>query len=103
VVVNDKFTTWPDKEELLKVLRKGICEVTFNKVNGERRVMPCTLREDLLPASTKETTSVPKDKPNDIISVWCTDANAWRSFKLRNFISIEPLYEHKIENLDSDT
>lgn len=81
-----------NKEEILQALHEGVCEVTFNKVNGERRVMPCTLREDLLPATTKETTfRVPKDKDNDVISVWCTDANAWRSFKLSNFISINTL------------
>ena len=92
VVVDDKFDIWPDKEEILKSLREGVCEVTFTKVNGERRVMPCTLREDLLPASTKETTfRVLKDRETDVISVWCTDANGWRSFKLGNFISIKSL------------
>jgi hypothetical protein len=74
----------------LNLLRKGICEVTFTKVNGERRVMPCTLKEDLLPpASNKDETR--KSKDNNLISVWCTDKQAWRSFKLGNFISVNPL------------
>ena len=37
------------QEEILNQLRNGICEVTFKKVNGEERVMPCTLKAELLP------------------------------------------------------
>jgi hypothetical protein len=92
------------KEQVLAQLKQGICEITFNKVNGERRVMPCTLREDLLPAPPKEATSrTPKDKESDVISVWCVDKEAWRSFKLSNFISINISNEHKNEKLDSNT
>lgn len=85
----------PLQEEIVNHLHKGICEITFKKVNGEQRVMPCTLKEDLLPVrqAKEETVKVLKEKNNDVISVWCTDQNAWRSFKLGNFISINPLYE----------
>jgi len=77
------------KEQVLAQLKEGVCEITFNKVNGERRVMPCTLREDLLPTPPKEATPrASKDKESDVISVWCVDKEAWRSFKLSNFISI---------------
>ena len=90
VVINDKFL--PLQEGVVDMLKQGICEVKFTKVNGEMRVMPCTLREDLLPAPTKETTfRILKDKPTDVISVWCTDAQAWRSFKYGNLISITQL------------
>lgn len=83
----------PLREEILNTLRQGVYEVTFNKVNGEQRVMPCTLKEDLLPAAKqKETVSdTAKERKGDAISVWCTDAQAWRSFKLANFISIKPI------------
>ena len=83
------------RDEILNTLRQGIYEVTFNKVNGEQRVMPCTLKEDLLPAATqKEVVSeTAKERKGDAISVWCTDAQAWRSFKLANFISIKPINE----------
>lgn len=96
VTVNDKFEYLSDmpefKEEILRTLRESVCEVTFTKVNGEQRVMPCTLKEDLLPAPSKETTfRVLKDRESDVISVWCTDKEAWRSFKLDNFIGIRRL------------
>lgn len=81
------------REEILNALRNGICEITFNKVNGEQRVMPCTLKEELLPAVTQKEviTENTKERKGDAISVWCTDAQAWRSFKLANFISIKSL------------
>ena len=81
------------RDEIVNTLRQGVYEVTFNKVNGEQRVMPCTLKEDLLPAATqKEVVSeTSKERKGDAISVWCTDAQAWRSFKLANFISIKPI------------
>ena len=93
----------PLRKELIEYLRGGVCEVTFNKVNGERRVMPCTLKADLLPARDQKdlTFETLKESKTDAISVWCTDANGWRSFKLSNFISINPLYDY--QNLDSNT
>lgn len=81
------------REEILNTLRKGVCEVTFKKVNGERRVMPCTLQAELLPAQNQKelTFETIRERKGDAISVWCTDAQAWRSFKLGNFISIKAL------------
>ena len=38
-----------NREEWVSQLRTNICEVTFTKVNGDNRVMTCTLREDLVP------------------------------------------------------
>ena len=99
VVVNDKFAYMdlePLRKEIIEALRAGICEITFQKVNGEQRVMPCTLRADLLPAQYQKdlTFETLKESKSDAISVWCTDANAWRSFKLSNFISINPLNDN---------
>jgi len=100
VVLNDKFAYMdlePLRKELIEYLRGGICEITFNKVNGERRVMPCTLKADLLPDRDQKnlTFETLKESKSDAVSVWCTDANGWRSFKLSNFISINPLYDTK--------
>jgi hypothetical protein len=38
-----------DRNILLEALTKHECTVTFTKVNGETRVMPCTLKEDVVP------------------------------------------------------
>lgn len=91
------------RQEIIDLLIGGICEVAFTKVNGEQRVMPCTLKTEFLPKRTDLTFDVLKENKSDAISVWCTDANAWRSFKLSNFISIIPLYDNRTKDLDSNT
>jgi len=77
------------RDELVKMLSEGICEVTFTKVNGEERVMPCTLQADLLPVVSVEKLKEDRRAVNpDNISVWCTDKNEWRSFKVANVTSV---------------
>lgn len=75
------------KEELTERLKQDVLTITFKKVNSEEiRVMPCTLRPDLI----QETTSKGTKKKNDsVLSVWCTDKDAWRSFRIENVISVE--------------
>jgi acyl-ACP thioesterase len=71
------------KEELLEELRYRICEVTFTKVNGETRTMPCTLRPDLVPAYERKTpVKEATEKESATLSVWCIDKQAWRSFRV---------------------
>lgn len=69
-------------------------EVTFTKVNGEVRTMPCTLNEALLPVVEQITptadTPPPRVKKHNpaVMSVFCTDKREWRSFRVDNVISI---------------
>ena len=46
-----------NRDEILKDLRSYVIEVHFDKVNGDPRVMRCTLRPDLLPPSYKDRKS----------------------------------------------
>ena len=41
-------------QDTLNELKQSICEVTFTKVNGDTRVMTCTLQKDLIPQATKK-------------------------------------------------
>lgn len=77
------------REELEQLLTTSVCEVTFTKVNGETRIMPCTLREDLLPARTVSESV--KSLPPSSLSVWCTDKNEWRSFRVANVTDVRIL------------
>lgn len=82
-----------NRNELIEQLSSNICEVTFTKVNGEQRVMPCTLREDLLPPA-KEPNK--ERKVNEaVLSVWVTDANGWRSFRVDSVKEIKVLEDEK--------
>ena len=75
-----------DKNILLEALKNYECTVTFTKVNGETRVMPCTLKEDIIPKVEHKGTK----KPNElVVSVWCTDKREWRSFRVDNVVNLE--------------
>ena len=71
--------------DLATLLKQHVLEITFTKVNGETRVMPCTLRADRLPPKpiTEDNKSVRARTPN-VVSVFCTDNNEWRSFRFEN-------------------
>jgi hypothetical protein len=83
------------KEEIVAALKANVCAVTFIKVNGEIRTMPCTLREDLVPkyerkkpvVESEETIKVKETSPT--LSVWCTDKGAWRSFRVESVTNLE--------------
>ena len=73
--------------ELQSQLQKEVLEVTFTKVNGDKRVMNCTLMEGILPTNTSET-KTDKKVNEDILSVWDVDANGWRSFRMNTIIQV---------------
>ena len=75
-----------DRNILLEALTKHECTVTFTKVNGETRVMPCTLKEDVIPKVEPKGTK----KPNEaVVSVWCLDKKEWRSFRVDNVVDLQ--------------
>ena len=75
-----------NKELLVEALTKHECTVTFTKVNGETRVMPCTLKEDVIPTVESKGTK----KPNEaVVSVWCLDKREWRSFRVDNVVDLQ--------------
>jgi len=81
------------KNEIQSLLKQGLCEVTFTKVDGTVRTMPCTLREDLLPPAKHEdplSTKKVREVNEAVMVAYCTDKQAWRSFRVENVISIKP-------------
>lgn len=86
---DENWSTDRRRDAMLDMLRGYVCSVTFTKVNGETRTMPCTLDPKWLPTKTG-TESHKKFNPN-ILSVWCTDKQQWRSFRLDNVLAIEQI------------
>ena len=81
-----------DRNILLEALKKHECTVTFTKVNGETRVMPCTLKEDVIPkppADVASKSTVKRHENQNVVSVWCTDKREWRSFRVDNVLDLE--------------
>ena len=76
------------RDELVETLKANICKVTFTKLNGEVREMPCTLKEDIVPVYERKTPVVESEETAKVkatsptLSVWCIDKAAWRSFRV---------------------
>jgi len=84
------------------LLRTGVFEVEFTKLDGEVRVMLCTLNENIVPkavdlihvTNTSNPIDFPKPKKEkkfdpETMSVWCVDKQSWRSFKTMRVISVK--------------
>lgn len=77
--------------EIVKELSQGIHNVTFTKVDGTERTMPCTLDPTLLPTVElieSEDKRVPRKLNMDTLRVFVTDIKEWRSFRIENLKSI---------------
>jgi hypothetical protein len=73
------------RESLINDLKLHTCEIRFTKVNGEKRIMHCTLLPEHLPASTDRTAleeAHTRPENQDVIAVWDLQASAWRSFRV---------------------
>jgi len=74
----------PVREDLDRLLEQNVLVVDFTKLNGDKRVMTCTLREDMKPAATKKDPMSQEKvrKVSDaVVSVWDVNAKGWRSFR----------------------
>lgn len=72
------------REDLLKDLKQHVIEVTFTKVNGDKRVMRCTLDPRYMPAYDEKYLEEQHQKKEnqDAIAVWDLGVNGWRSFRV---------------------
>ncbi len=79
------------KENTIAKLVKGEVVVTFNKINGDKRVMTCTLQEGVVPEATKKDPASQKkvQKINEEVQVvWDVNAKGWRSFRWANVTEV---------------
>jgi len=78
------------RDILIKNLQKQVMKVTFTKVNGEERVMECTLQEHMIP----ETDPANHKENKEVLPVFDIDKGSWRSFRLDSITNIEALEYH---------
>lgn len=90
----------PTKPDLKHLLEQNVLVVDFTKLNGDKRVMTCTLREDIKPAATK-TDPLSQKKVREVsdavVSVWDVNAQGWRSFRYDRVNSVDIVDEYKDE------
>jgi len=75
----------------LRQALKDDLEITFTKVDGTVRVMPCTLRDSALPPQALTEQHTTRLYKPETISVWCLDKNEWRSFRVMNVTSVKQI------------
>jgi WYL_2, Sm-like SH3 beta-barrel fold len=85
---NPDFDTEERWREIFHLLGHHQCEVTFTKVDGSVRTMPCTLKSELLPARELKEHHSTKAINYKTLSVWCLDKSEWRSFRTANVTHI---------------
>jgi hypothetical protein len=74
-----------DVTNLKTALSEGVVKVSFTKVDGERRDMTCSLSSALLPQPKIDSESK-KRHNDDVLAVFDTEKQAWRSFRIDSVI-----------------
>lgn len=77
----------PTEEKLKETLRKETLVVTFNKLDGDERVMTCTKSFDVIPEESRPKTD--KDAKAGTVTVWDLNAKGWRSFRYDRITKVE--------------
>ena len=76
-----------NRETLIKSLQKKAVRITFTKLDGEERIMDCTLQEHFIPPTDPN-----KRKENEeVLPVWDINKGEWRSFRMDSITKIEHL------------
>jgi hypothetical protein len=71
-----------EKSDVIGALHEGEVLVFFEKADGTLRNMLCTLKEELLPEQVDLEETIQKKAPNpDVLAVWDTENQGWRSFR----------------------
>ena len=76
-----------DKSTILEAARQGVITVRFTKMNGDERIMKCTLLSEYLPQQ-KDIEEVSTKENSNLLAVWDVEANGWRSFRIDSVISL---------------
>ena len=82
----------PTREQLMETLQKEVAVVTFKKLNGDERVMPCTLIPDFLPPAKKDdaiTQKKVREISDKVCAVWAIEAKGFRSFRYDRVTNVE--------------
>jgi len=89
----------PTRTDLQNILSQNVLIVDFTKLNGDKRVMTCTLREDMKPPATKNDTMSQKKvreiNREELVSVWDVNAKGWRSFRYNRINSVDIVDEYE--------
>jgi hypothetical protein len=82
-----------DREEMVKLLKRGAVDITFTKVDGSLRTMRSTLNPKHMPPQMKnedlEAAETHRKENPDVLAIWSINDLGWRSFRLDNILSAQ--------------
>ena len=88
-IMENAFSEKIGQDWLKGLLKDSVVTVVFTKVDGSEREMKATLKEDLLPVVESTGTPKPERKKSDeVLAVFDTEAEGWRSFRWDSIVSI---------------
>ena len=90
----------PTKQDLKGLLEQNVVVVDFTKLNGDKRVMTCTLREDMKPRAVKDDAMSQKkvrEVSDAVVSVWDVNAKGWRSFRYERINAVDIVDDYNQE------
>ena len=76
-----------NRETLIKNLQKKTMRITFTKLNGEERVMDCSLQEHIIPPTDAKN----RKENEEVLPVFDINKGEWRSFRIDSIIKAEQL------------
>ena len=76
-----------NRETLIKNLQQNAMRIIFTKVNGDERIMDCTLQEHIIP----ETSESNRKENEEVLPVFDINKGEWRSFRLDSVTNVEIL------------
>ena len=76
-----------NRETLIKNLQQNAMRITFTKVNGDERIMDCTLQEHMIP----ETSGSNRKENEEVLPVFDINKAGWRSFRVDSVTKVERL------------
>ena len=82
----------PTRGELMEMLRKEVVEITFLKLDGDERKMPCTLITSFLPPAKKDDPMSQKkvrEVSDKVCAVWAVESKGFRSFRYDRVTKVE--------------
>lgn len=84
------------KSALEKLLKREIIEIQFNKKDGTKRTMLCSLKHEFLPplsTSSVDTKKKVKRENDEVLAAWDLEKDAFRSFRLNSIIDYQVVSE----------
>jgi hypothetical protein len=73
-------------QEVLSILRSGLCEITFTKKDGTERTIVGTLNDELIP-DDKKPKGEDRVHSTEVQPVYEVELDQWRSFRWDTLIS----------------